>query len=94
MNQPTVSRRIEKGTEGPREHLNKAGFIISAGVLATLLADNAACAAPASVVAAAAKAALARGFLVHQVTGSQAVPEGEMLERDSESPATPHLDRS
>lgn len=59
VDQSTVSRRIDKGIGRLREHLRKAGFVVSAGVLATLLSENAATAAPAVVTAAIGKIAVA-----------------------------------
>lgn len=57
VNQSTVSRRIEKSITHLREHLKKAGWVISAGVLASLIADNTACAAPPALMAALGKMA-------------------------------------
>ena len=45
VNQSTVSRRLEKGVDELREKLRKAGVVVSAAFLATLLTGNAASAA-------------------------------------------------
>ncbi|NQT20541.1 MAG: sigma-70 family RNA polymerase sigma factor [Planctomycetes bacterium] len=57
VDQSTVSRRIEKSISQLRDHLKKAGWVISAGALGALLAHNTACAAPAAVMAALGKMA-------------------------------------
>jgi len=59
MDQSTVSRRIEKGTEELREKLRKMGVVASVVVLASLLAQNTAVAAPVTLTAALGKMALA-----------------------------------
>ncbi|MHC4202304.1 MAG: RNA polymerase sigma factor, partial [Planctomycetota bacterium] len=60
VDQSTVSRRIERGVGELREKLRKAGVVVSAALLATLLTDNAASAAvPATLTAALGKMALA-----------------------------------
>ena len=59
VNQSTVSRRLEKGVSELRERLKKAGVVASAAVLTTTLAGNAACAAPAALMAALGKMAIA-----------------------------------
>jgi len=58
VSQPTVSRRIDEGVGRLREHMKQAGFVVSAAVLAGFLAENAACAAPAAVLAAVGKMAV------------------------------------
>lgn len=59
VNQSTVSRRIERGVDELRSKLEKAGIIASAAILATLLGQNAAVAAPASLMDSLIKMALA-----------------------------------
>ena len=59
VDQSTVSRRIERAIEQLRQHLAKAGITASAVALTALLADNAATAAPPSMVAGLTKMALA-----------------------------------
>jgi len=59
LNQSTVSRRIEKGIDEIRGKLKKAGVIATAGVLGALLAENAAIAAPASLMITLSKMAIA-----------------------------------
>lgn len=59
VNQSTVSRRIEKGLETLRAHLQQAGVVVSVAVLAALLTTHAVTAAPATLVAALSKMALA-----------------------------------
>jgi len=49
--QATVSRRLDKGIEALRAHLRKAGIIVPAGLLAVLLSQDAATAAPATLAA-------------------------------------------
>ncbi|NQT18877.1 MAG: sigma-70 family RNA polymerase sigma factor [Planctomycetes bacterium] len=55
----TVSRRVESGIEELRKELKKAGVIASVAVLASLLAENAVTAAPATLTAALGKMAIA-----------------------------------
>ena len=59
VSQPTASRRIESGLDELRGRLRKAGVVVSAVVLAALLAENAASAAPTTLVAALGKMAMA-----------------------------------
>ncbi|HUU68691.1 MAG TPA: sigma-70 family RNA polymerase sigma factor, partial [Planctomycetota bacterium] len=59
VNQSTVSRRIDSGLGVLRERLKKAGVAVSAAVLASLIAENAASAAPATLAAALGKMAMA-----------------------------------
>lgn len=59
VNQSTVSRRLEKGVAELREKLRKAGVVASAALLATLLGQEAAQAAPATLVASLGKMAIA-----------------------------------
>ncbi len=59
VNQSTVSRRIEKGLAELREHLREAGVLLSLAVLAALLTAHAATAAPATLLTALNKMALA-----------------------------------
>ena len=59
VNQSTISRRIEKGTDELRSRLTKMGVIVSAAVLAALLGEKGAVAAPASLTASLGKMALA-----------------------------------
>jgi len=47
----TISRRVDKGLKELREKLKKAGVVASAAVLATLLSQNAASAAPTALMA-------------------------------------------
>jgi len=55
----TVSRRVDSGIEVLRKKLKKAGVMVTAGVLAALLAENSVQAAPASLGIALAKMAMA-----------------------------------
>jgi len=59
LHQGTVSRRLEKGVGELRKELKKAGLVVSAVVLAMLLRNNAAQAAPATLMTALGKIALA-----------------------------------
>ena len=59
VNQSTVSRRIDKGLERLRRTLKRAGVTVSGAILGTLLAENAAQAAPATLAAALGKMAMA-----------------------------------
>ena len=59
VNQSTVSRRIERGLAELRGVLKRVGLVASVVALATLLAENAACAAPAGLMTALGKMALA-----------------------------------
>jgi RNA polymerase sigma-70 factor (ECF subfamily) len=58
VSHPTVSRRIEAGRTQLREEFRKKGIIVLAGALGSLLAENAAQAAPAMVVSELAKISL------------------------------------
>lgn len=69
VNQSTVSRRIEKGTEQLQARLKKLGVVASAAVLAGLLSENAAMAAPSTLIASLGKMALAG---VGQAAGASA----------------------
>lgn len=55
----TVSRRVESGIEELRKKLKKAGVIVSAALLASLVAEHAVAAAPAALTAALGKMAVA-----------------------------------
>lgn len=55
----TVSRRVDSGIEQLRKKLKKAGVIVSAAVLASLIAENAVIAAPAALTATLGKVAIA-----------------------------------
>ncbi len=60
IHQGTVSRRIDKGIEQVRDHLRSRGIVVPAvGVLATLLTNHAAEAAPTSLTTALGKMTLA-----------------------------------
>jgi len=59
LNQSTVSRRIEKGIDEIRGKLKRSGVIATAGLLAALLTENAASAAPASLMITLSKMAIA-----------------------------------
>ncbi|NQT21365.1 MAG: sigma-70 family RNA polymerase sigma factor, partial [Planctomycetes bacterium] len=59
IDRSTVSRRLQKGVDRLRGEMKKAGIIISAGLLAALLERNAAQAAPAGLVAAVGRMAIA-----------------------------------
>ena len=60
LNQSTVSRTIEKGIASLRSELKKVGGLeVTVGVLAALLAENAATAAPAGMAAAVGRTAFA-----------------------------------
>ena len=58
VSQPTISRRIERGVSLLRDQLKKSGVIASAAAVGTLMAQNAATAAPATLYAALGKLAL------------------------------------
>jgi len=55
----TVSRRVEAGLDELRKKLKKAGLIVSAALLASLIAEHAVSAAPAALTVALGKMALA-----------------------------------
>ena len=59
VDQSTVSRRLQQGVTRLREKLKKAGVVATGALLATLLTENAASAAPATLTAALGKIALA-----------------------------------
>jgi len=59
VNQATVSRRLEKGVAELRERLRSAGVLASVGLLTTLLSTSAAQAAPAALLTALGKMAMA-----------------------------------
>lgn len=59
VDQSTISRRLDRGVLDLRDRLRKAGLVTSAAVLVGLLTDNAAVAAPATLLAALGKMALA-----------------------------------
>jgi len=59
LSQPTVSRRIADGISQLRAHLKPAGVVVPAALLGGMLAENATVAAPASVLAAGGKIAVA-----------------------------------
>lgn len=59
IDRSTVSRRLQKGVDRLRGEVKKAGIVISAGLLAALLGSNAAHAAPARLVAAVGRMAIA-----------------------------------
>ncbi|MGD8238919.1 MAG: sigma-70 family RNA polymerase sigma factor [Armatimonadota bacterium] len=59
VSQPAVSKRIKKGIEGLRRHLERAGLIVSAAGLSALLTGHAVEAAPAALTAELGKIALA-----------------------------------
>ncbi len=59
VNQSTVSRRLEKGVWQLRGLLKKAGVVTSATALTALLTEKAFCAAPATLISALGKIALA-----------------------------------
>jgi RNA polymerase sigma factor (sigma-70 family) len=58
VSQPTVSRRLDKGVAELRRRLRAAGVIASVAVLARLLADNAATAAPDTLMVSLGKMAI------------------------------------
>jgi hypothetical protein len=59
LSQPSVSRRLNKGVRALRARLKTAGVVASAAALVGVLTENAACAAPAGLVAALGKMAVA-----------------------------------
>ena len=59
LNQSTVSRRLESGVGELRSKLKKSGVIVSVAILASMLTTNTSVAAPAGLVAALGKMALA-----------------------------------
>ncbi|MHC4199135.1 MAG: RNA polymerase sigma factor, partial [Planctomycetota bacterium] len=59
VNQSTIQRRLKKGVDELRERLRRAGVIVPAALLAVLLVDNAAQAAPPALVASLGKMAIA-----------------------------------
>jgi len=59
ISQPTASRKIETGVAELRSALRKKGLLVAAGALGTLLLQNAAQAAPATVVKELGKLAIA-----------------------------------
>ena len=59
LNQSTVSRRLESGVGELRSKLKKSGVVVSITVLATMLTANTSAAAPAGLVAALGKMAIA-----------------------------------
>jgi RNA polymerase sigma factor (sigma-70 family) len=73
--QPTVSRRIESGVAWLREKLRSRGIIVTVGVLATLLVENAAQAAPAVVLKELGKMALV-GTQVATASGAGTAASG------------------
>jgi len=58
VDQSTVSRRIEKGLDDLREKLRQAGVVASVAALGTLLSENAATAAPATLLTSLGKMAM------------------------------------
>jgi RNA polymerase sigma factor (sigma-70 family) len=76
ISQPTVSRRVESGVAQVRETLRKRGIIVAAAALGSLLAQNAAQAAPAIVVKELGKIALVGGSAAASGVGGAATASG------------------
>jgi len=68
----TMSRRVESGVEELRKKLKKAGLIVSAALLASLIAEHAVSAAPAALTVALGKLAMAGAVKTTAVTGAGA----------------------
>jgi len=66
----TVSRRIDSGVSELRKKLKKAGVVVSSALLASLVAENAVCAAPAALGAALGKVALAGAVKASEVSAA------------------------
>ncbi|MHC4474251.1 MAG: RNA polymerase sigma factor [Planctomycetota bacterium] len=76
VSQPTVSRRIEAGVSQLRDRLRNRGVIVAAAALGSLVAQNAAQAAPAIVLKELGKIALVGGSAAASGLGSAATASG------------------
>jgi RNA polymerase sigma factor (sigma-70 family) len=72
LSQGTVSRQLEKGVKYLRSALKKAGVISSVTVLTALIAENAICSAPATLMTALGKMAIA-GIGASAISGTATV---------------------
>ncbi|NQT20564.1 MAG: sigma-70 family RNA polymerase sigma factor [Planctomycetes bacterium] len=72
VSQGTVSRRVDAGIDELRKKLKKAGLIVSSALLASLITEHAACAAPAALTAALGKIAMAGAVKTGAATGTAA----------------------
>jgi RNA polymerase sigma factor (sigma-70 family) len=80
VSHPTISRRIESGVTQLREKLRKRGILVAGAALASLLGENGAEAAPASVLKELGKIALVGGkAAVASAAGSAATTSGAKL---------------
>lgn len=76
ISQPTASRRIESGVAQLRHGLKNRGILVAAGALGSLLAGNAAQAAPAAVLKELGKIALVGSAATTSTAGTSAITSG------------------